>query len=186
MLAVGFDRLARLVAQSEKFMEITGALSHEESLTHVLIPSAFDFIARLQTAEPLTPGDKKHTLPRAIINPTEGYEYIPIALHNDRFHGMAELTFELQIPESVLEGVADADRTHIELMYAVDVFDTIVKEMMAMRGRGESVPGETHLNVTRMTAVAGPYYEFAEETELTEPGQPENKWWQTWSVEWSN
>jgi hypothetical protein len=186
MLSVGFDRLARLVASTEKFIEITASLTEEEALAHVLVPQAFDFIAKLQADEPSTPGTKQHGLPRAIVNPTEGYEYIPVSLHGNRFHGMAELTLEIQIPDDLLTGVADADRMHTELMYAVDVFDTIVKQMMDLRGRGESVPGETHLNVTRMSAVAGPYYEFAEETELDEPGQPENKWWQTWAVEWSN
>lgn len=182
-LYTGLDRLARLVAASRRFQVLVGELSEIGALNHVVVPVASDELAN----DPVHAGTLRHTWPRAIVGPAPGTTYEQTDLYGHRCSPRATLVLEAEAPASVTAGLDPADEIKAEWAWFANEAEIIIREMLALRGRGESVPGETHLNVTSITLPdEGPMFEPKEERAHPSAGFLPNLWWVNMDVAWSN
>lgn len=176
------DRLGRLVAATAKFQELTGEENATDAFRHVHIFGVDDEIAKDQGEQGIVDGDKIHTIPRAVVQFAPGHRKEIYGVATVRSSGTYMLTVELDIPDSVLVDVSAANRIATEIKYAGEALEDIHNQMMALGGVGESVPGETHLNVTEMVVQDGPWLDSAVEREHVEAGEIPNLYFCVWDV----
>ena len=154
------DRLMRMVAASEEFQTMVGAVATEgvtveaAALNHVFYPDVLHGL------------DASTDPPRAIVDDVEGsYVSRLLGLDTRAYDRSLNVVLELVVPDDDISDVSIWLRTHAQRRYAMKRFGTIIEEMLALSGTGVSVAGETHLFLSGITIEAGPAMLSPEEIE---------------------
>ena len=167
--AVALDRLRYLVAGTATYQDVVAAGDAAEARESVYLAAADD-------------EDETQQPPRAIISQSGKslfMEMVSEVTNNYQIEGRACLTFEFRVPEDCGGSIEEQHN------WFWDQCGNIIHEMMELSGAGESVSGETHLNMQSASLQQGPWREPQEEDEygvIDESGQP--LWWAEFEVGW--
>jgi hypothetical protein len=155
------DRVQRLLAASATFQDLVGAADADEALLSVHCPEATDEDVR----------------PYAIVGPAPDWRTRKVGTAMWASEGEAQITIEASVPEAHSESTKD------ELVYFKNRADGIVTDMQVLAGRGESVPGESHINLIRMTIEDLGRVDVSE-LPHNALGDQTSVWWTVIRVEW--
>lgn len=157
------ERLAVLIADCPRFQSLVGAADRTAALARIHIPDAVDN------------GD--HPLPRAIINPNLGrLDRRKVGIGAWVLEGELQISFELDVPSAVLDGVPYAAVEATSRTYVATEVGEIMDEMEALAGTGEGMPGETHINIESIETIEGPDAYVQEETLVEDPDAVPIEW----------
>jgi len=176
MISAVIDRTRILVADCQAFQNVVGAASRLAAMEHVIRHYADDDSSDVP----------EHAMPRAVINFVgNSYEKNRVALGTFASRGTIDITFEFLIPDSVLDGAPSHTHHELRMQWFIEQIDLIEQEMRELSGNGESVEGETHLNIISLSAIEGPYEHPQEEVVVSNesPGQIPYSAWMIYQLE---
>ena len=155
-----YDRLKRLLAASATFQTLVGAADETAALNSIFCPEALDI-----------------TYPRAIVHPNGNMRGRKVGTALWANEGDASVTIEAEVPAS------DAGDVQDEMLWFSNRIGAMVSEMQTLAGRGQSVAGESHLNVIRWSQQDIGRDEVTE-VEHIDIGDRKARWWTVLLAEW--
>lgn len=159
--------LKLMVANCATFQSVTGSANATAALDRIAVPAVVE--------------GNEIQWPRAVITETREFSTRKIGNGTWQYSGRLHLSFEFIVPS----GTADRDDFENSLYHINNNVGAIIAEMQALSGTGEPVSGITHLNVTEITLVDGPWYQpIAEMADLELPSEstPFTAWWVVYEV----
>ena len=158
------DRLEYLVASSSTWQEVCGTTSEAtaKNFVHTVVDGSH--------ADDYT----MSVYPRAIANwlESDSFSRTRIARTVWGVSGTMTLAFEIEVPPEYSD-LVDAQT------WFMNKIGDIISEMEQNSGLGEPVSGETHLNVTAITRLDGPFPQPNTEIDVQDPDMYEQR-----HIEW--
>ena len=162
--------LMKMVAASESFQSVVGASSATLAEESIVYPAATD-----DEDEGTAP-----KWPRAVISETSEFSATKMGTACWQYNGGLSVAFEFVVPLSVYQ-----ESFTESFNYFQNDVGGVIADMIALSGTGEPVTGTTHLNVTEITLMDGPWFMPVSETaggELPEVATPLAAWWAVYQV----
>lgn len=166
-----------------------GILTHSYMLSEMLAAcSTFQSVVGAATATlaksrihyPAAEGEDEHPWPRAVISQSLNFDTHQTGAGTWEDRGHLNMSLELIVPTSEASTVMDSYNWYANKLGA------IIGEMKALSGTGEPVAGKTHLYVTRIALIDGPFAEPVSEIshlDIPEATAPYAGWWSVLDVE---